>query len=121
MCGIETLAVFTKRTTRLDLSQFVHGTSWRQCYYAEGYSGSSTDNISSESPRCSLPDNTPILSYPTVSNSEVDEPVGPLRVSDRPPPADQSDPSYSRYFQTIAFVLVALVAVYYFRTISSSK
>lgn len=122
VCSIETLAVFNKRATRLDLDQFVHGTSWMQCY-AEVlvHPSSSVDNISSESPHCSLPDNTRILSYPPASNSEVNEPVRRLRVSDPPPPADRSDPSYSRYFHTIAFILVPLIAVYSFRRISSSK
>jgi WD40 repeat protein len=32
LCGTEMLAVACKYTTRLDLSRFVHGTSWTQCY-----------------------------------------------------------------------------------------
>jgi hypothetical protein len=31
ICNKETLAVFRKCTTRLDLNQFTHGTSWTQC------------------------------------------------------------------------------------------
>jgi WD40 repeat protein len=33
LCGAETLIVAGKRTTRLDLSRFVHGTSWTQCHF----------------------------------------------------------------------------------------
>ena len=32
LCGMETLSVFGKRTTRLDFSRFVVGTSWAQCH-----------------------------------------------------------------------------------------
>ena len=32
VCGIETVIVFGKHTSRLDLSQFVHGNAWAQCY-----------------------------------------------------------------------------------------
>jgi hypothetical protein len=31
VCGPEILVIVGKRTTRLDLSQFAHGTSWTQC------------------------------------------------------------------------------------------
>jgi WD40 repeat protein len=32
LCGIDTLLILGTHTTRLDLSQFVHGTSWTKCY-----------------------------------------------------------------------------------------
>jgi WD40 repeat protein len=127
MCGIETLAVFNKHTTRLDLSQFVHGRAWMQCYDPQAkvlvhpfYSDSSANNVSPQSPQCSPPANTPSPSCLLESNSEADGSVGQLRVSDRPP-ADQSDPSYSHHFQKLAFVLVLLIVVCCFLTISSRK
>ena len=32
LCGMKTLIMFGKHTIQLDLSQFVHGTAWMQCY-----------------------------------------------------------------------------------------
>jgi WD40 repeat protein len=32
ICAIETLLILNRRTARLDLSQFVHGKDWAQCY-----------------------------------------------------------------------------------------
>ena len=124
LCGIEIRAVFNKHITRLDLSQFVYGKAWMQCYDPQAkvlvhpfYSDSSTKNVSSQSPQFSAPENTPSPSCQLVSNSEADDSVGWLQVSDRPPPADQSDPSYFHHFQNLVLVLVPLIAISCFLTI----
>lgn len=153
VCGIETLAVFNKHATRLDLSQFIHGTSWARCYDPHAsalvnpsYCASSTDNNSSWSPQYSSPTtDNPIPSCLSISkespclesddrpSSETTPPSLPISARDhstnsvRPapdcPPAASDPPvsSYAHHFQSIAIILIPLISIYYFRTISSNK
>jgi len=151
ICGKETLAVFSKHATRLDLSQFVHGTSWTRCYDPHSsapahpfYSPSSADNISSRSPQYSSPADNPILSrLPTSKESPRFEPNNCPPPSEASPPGSfpisatdhcnnpakqasdcpppTSVPSYAHYFQCVVIILIPLISIYYSLTISSSK
>jgi len=148
LCSKETLAVYNKHTTRLDLDQFAHGTSWTQCYDPQAsvpvHLSSSTDDISSGSPRYpSLADNSIISSLPISKESPSDSddcpslskatpPSLPMsatddcinsveQVANSPPASDQSVWSYTHHFQNIAIVLIPVLTICYFRTIGGSK
>jgi WD40 repeat protein len=102
LCGVDTLIVLGKRTTRLDLHRFVHGTSWTQCYCPRGASRELS------------------LSHQCVSPTETN--LSRKRLLDHSPSQPiHLDSTYIRYLQNTAFILVPFVAGYYFHRIIHNK
>jgi hypothetical protein len=148
LTGIETLVVCGRNTTRLNLSQFVYGKLWQQCYFP------SDTNVCSSPLSSLLIGSGPVIpqspspghciqSHKPTPFEQVNSKVNPI-LNANPDGlsveakcshiesteddflgftsnSDYSESSYLHYILHVTSVLVLLIAIYCFYTIGSHR